>query len=137
MVCSLLWKLPWKQPIKVALLLSERVRIPKNNDTGVSTVERTLSEQRWGGRLKVTKLHATVLKTQIGHRTFIRVHAVLVFFALIDVTVTKFMWCVNFKVLVVVTVLIEIQSNSSYYLHDTGNIPVTVPYIFMVLNRGR
>ena len=51
----------------------------------------------------MTKLHATMLKTQIGHRTFIRVHAILVFFALIDATVTKFIWCVNFKVLVVVT----------------------------------
>jgi len=114
MVCGSPWKLPRKQPIKVALLLSERVRIPKNNNTGFSTDERTLSEQRWGGRLKVTKLHATILKTQIGHRTFIRVHGILVFFALIDVTVTKFIWCVNFKVLVVVTVLSEIQSNSSY-----------------------
>jgi hypothetical protein len=31
------------------------------------------------------------------------------------------------KAPVVVTVLSEIQSKSSYSLHDTGNIPVTVP----------
>jgi len=46
MVCSLPWKLPCKQQIKVALLLSEQVRIPKNNNTRVSKDERTLSEQR-------------------------------------------------------------------------------------------
>jgi hypothetical protein len=89
MVCSLLWKLPCKQPTKVALLLSEQVGIPKNNNTRGSKDERTLSEQRWGRRVRVTKLHATTLKTQIGHRAF-GVHAILLFIALIDVTITKF-----------------------------------------------
>lgn len=96
MVCSLPWKLPCKQPIKVALLLYEQVRIPKNNNTRGSKDERTLSEQRWGGRLRVTKLNATILKTQMWHRTF-GVNAILVFFALIDVTITKFIWCVNLR----------------------------------------
>lgn len=74
----------------------------------------------------MTKFHAIILKIQIGPRIF-RVHAILVFFALIDVNVTKFIWCVNFRLIAVVTVLSEIQSNSSYYLHGKGNIPVTVP----------
>lgn len=91
MICSLPWKLPCKQPIKVALLLSEQVRIPKNNNTRSSKDERTLSEQREGGRLRLTKLHATILKTQIGHCTF-GVRAILVFFAHIDVTITKFIF---------------------------------------------
>jgi len=49
-----------------------------------------------GSEIRVTKLHTTILKTQIGHRTF-RVHAILVFFGLIDVNITEFIWCVNLR----------------------------------------
>jgi hypothetical protein len=46
---------------KSSILLSEQVRFPKNNTRGPKD-ELTLSEQRWGGKLRVTKLHATIFK---------------------------------------------------------------------------
>jgi len=44
----------------------------------------------------VTKLHATISEIQIGHRTF-GFHVILVFFALLDLTITKFIRCVNLR----------------------------------------
>jgi hypothetical protein len=75
----------------------------------------------------------------MGHRTF-RVHAILIFFALVDLNITKFMVC-ELKVFVFVTVLSEIQSKSSYSLNNTGNYscycPLELFYIFKILNLGR